>query len=466
MFNLSEIKAIVFDLDGVIWRGSIPVPGAVETVARFREAGIRCFYCTNNSRKAAAEFTELLNSMGIEAQEEEVMTSADATALYLSQQFTGDFSAYVVGEDGLMSSLRRVGARIVNGKEAESSSSNYEDFPIDCVVAGIDRGFNYDKLRLAQRFIMSGARFIATNRDSTFPVSDGVVPGAGSIVSAIETACGSSPLVIGKPQPLMMQLLLQKFHLSPRNTAFVGDRLDTDIVAARRAGVAGIFVSTGINTMEQAQRARGDFKPDFIYFDLPALAEAMPQLEGVKAPAVVAGMPPADTLPSDSNAQESEAAQPVVAVETAVLDAPADEFADLDELAPLKESPDAVVVGEGDGEEKASAGDDVSAIDDAFAWKEDVAVKEVETAQPLLDNIPPLEFADDKPAEAAKADVIKADESAKIDETQNGSPGHGSMANGSVGDKTESAEGDAPADKWWESLDSLFEEKPKPSEEN
>ncbi|HEX8237184.1 MAG TPA: phosphoglycolate/pyridoxal phosphate family phosphatase [Abditibacteriaceae bacterium] len=271
MFDISRLSALIFDLDGVIWRGNMPVPGAVESVARLRAAGKRCFYCTNNSRKAPADFVAALAGMGIEAEEEEIMTSSSATALYLSQQLTGDFSAYVVGEDGLTAALRKVGARIVSDREAESNGDNWSDFPVDCVVAGIDRHFTYDKLRLAQRFILNGARFVATNRDSTFPVANGVVPGAGSIVSAIETASGISPVTIGKPQPLMMHLLLQKFSLAPDETAMIGDRLDTDIIAAHRAGIGALYVATGVNTLEEAQRARGDLKPDVLLDDLPAL---------------------------------------------------------------------------------------------------------------------------------------------------------------------------------------------------
>jgi 4-nitrophenyl phosphatase len=115
---------------------------------------------------------------GVEAEEEEIMTSSSATALYLSQQLTGDFSAYIVGEDGLSSALRKVGARIVSDREAESDGDNWGDFPVDCVVAGIDRHFTYDKLRLAQRFILKGARFMQRTGIQPFrwPVAWCLVP--------------------------------------------------------------------------------------------------------------------------------------------------------------------------------------------------------------------------------------------------------------------------------------------------
>lgn len=321
MFDISRLSALIFDLDGVIWRGNMPVPGAVESVARLRAAGKRCFYCTNNSRKAPADFVAALAGMGIEAEEEEIMTSSSATALYLSQQLTGDFSAYVVGEDGLTTALRKVGARVVSDREAESDGDNWSDFPVDCVVAGIDRHFTYDKLRLAQRFILKGARFIATNRDSTFPVANGVVPGAGSIVAAIETASGISPVTIGKPQPLMMHLLLQKFNLAPGETAMIGDRLDTDIMAARRAGIGALYVATGVNTLEEAQRARGDLKPDVLLDDLPALCTllgldttvvASTQVPGTEAQVVKEPMPlqPETADAATANASTADAATP------------------------------------------------------------------------------------------------------------------------------------------------------------
>ncbi len=277
-FDVSTLEAFIFDLDGVIWRGDTPIEGVVEAISRLQNAGKRCLYCTNNASSTPADYVEKLATMKITAQEDDVMTSAWATALYLSSQFTGQFSAYVVGEEGLVSMLRKTGARVVTMQGMNPITHDIiEDtaFPVDCVVAGIDRSFNYDKLRLAQRFILNGARFVATNRDATFPVSDGVVPGAGAIVSAIETASGVSPLTIGKPQALMPMLLMQKFDLKAETTAFVGDRLDTDMVAARRSNLRAIFVTTGVSTREAGERARGQQKPDMIFDSLGELARAV-----------------------------------------------------------------------------------------------------------------------------------------------------------------------------------------------
>lgn len=284
-----SLSAFIFDLDGVIWRGSEPIAGAAESVMLLRAAGRRCFYCTNNSRRAPRDFAETLRAMGIAVEDDEVMTSSTATALYLSGQFPTPFSVYVVGEAGLNDALREAGAHIVTDEAAVAmeesasdgnSSTGEASDPIRCVVAGIDRAFSYDKLRRAQGFILGGARFVATNRDATFPVArsvvpHGVVPGAGAIVAAIETASGVAPTTIGKPQPAMAHLLMEKFGLPPGETAMVGDRLDTDIVSARRAGIAALFVATGVHSIEQARRATGEETPDALFDDLPALCRAV-----------------------------------------------------------------------------------------------------------------------------------------------------------------------------------------------
>lgn len=276
--DVSQFVAFIFDLDGVIWRGSSPIEGAVEAIARLRGAGKRCVFCTNNSSSTPAEYVEKLGGMGILAEEDDILTSGVATSLYLESQLTGQFSAYVVGEEGLVSTLRKTGARVVTMQGMNPITNDIiEDtaFPVDCVIVGLDRAFNYDKLRLAQRFINNGARFIATNRDATFPVPDGIVPGAGAIVAAIETASGVSPLTIGKPQALLPLLLMQKFNLKPETTVFVGDRIDTDMVSAHRANLKAILVTTGISSAEDAERAKGQQKPDAVFASLLEMTQGL-----------------------------------------------------------------------------------------------------------------------------------------------------------------------------------------------
>jgi 4-nitrophenyl phosphatase len=267
-FDLTALSALIFDLDGVIWRGHTPIAGAVESVARLRAAGINCFYCTNNSSLSQAAFAERLRGIGLELDPQDVISSGWATAQFLAKQYPAGFSVFVVGEDGLRDTLRAVGARVLSEADAETTVA-------DCVVAGIDRQFTYDKLRRAQQQILRGARFVATNRDATFPVETGVVPGSGSIIAAIATASGTQPVTIGKPEPLMLQLCVEKFGLAPRRTAMVGDRLDTDIACAHRAGLPALLVTTGVTSREGGETAQGEEKPDAIFDDLVKMCQAM-----------------------------------------------------------------------------------------------------------------------------------------------------------------------------------------------
>ncbi len=266
--TLTCVSTWIFDLDGVIWRGDSPVEGAARAVERLRSLGKRCLFATNNSSRAPGYFSERLQALGIQAVPEDVVTSATATAFYVREHLPGA-RVFVVGEEGVQTILREVGAQIFtvdNAGEVER---------VECVVAGIDRSFTYEKLRLAQRFILGGAKFIATNRDATFPIEGGVVPGAGSIVAAIETASGVSPLSMGKPEPAMLIGILERFGLRPDEAAIVGDRLDTDIACGARAGIGTVCVGTGVTSLEEARAAMGELRPDLVFTDLPTMLEAL-----------------------------------------------------------------------------------------------------------------------------------------------------------------------------------------------
>lgn len=309
--DLSEITTYLFDLDGVLWRGDTAIEGAVAAVKRMREAGKRCLFCTNNSSHTPADYVDKLHDMGLHVNEFDVLTSSWVTAHYLSGHFTGPFLAYVVGEEGIHSSLQKIGARIVPDSDLDSTQS------VDCVVVGIDRHFTYTKLHHAQRLIANGALFIATNRDASYPVEDGVAPGAGSIVAAVETASGTTPVTVGKPRPVMIDLIMQKLNLQPHEVAFVGDRLDTDIVCARRAGITAICVLTGVTTEEKAMHARGELRPHYIYETLDDLCAAVfapdPAITSASEEEEVAQTEEVTQATSDeitsSSSQETEMAQ-------------------------------------------------------------------------------------------------------------------------------------------------------------
>lgn len=263
-FDVAALTTLVFDLDGVVWRGETAIPGAAESVDRFRALGLNCFFATNNSSRPPQFFAQKLQNIGIHATPEEVVTSSTATALYVARHFPQGARVFVVGEEGICSALEGVGAQV---------STDLNTDAVDVVVAGIDRAFNYEKLKTAQRLILQGATFLATNRDSTFPVEGGVVPGSGSIVAAVETSSGVVPTSMGKPEPGMLQLILEMHHLAPQSAAMIGDRLDTDIACAHRAGIGKIFVATGVTPMETARAATGEFACDLLLEDLPQLVD-------------------------------------------------------------------------------------------------------------------------------------------------------------------------------------------------
>lgn len=261
--NFSALTTLVFDLDGVIWRGQTAITGAPQAVEKWRAAGRRALFATNNSSRSPLYFAEKLQKIGIDAAPTDVVTSSSIAALYLKKRFPHGFSAYIVGESGIAEAIESVGGRAFAPDENPETA--------DCVVAGIDRQFSYARLHRAQQLILRGAHFVATNCDATFPLENGVAPGAGSIVAAIQTASGVSPVVAGKPEPLGLQLILQEHGLRPEQAAMVGDRLDTDIACAHRAGIVAIYVATGITTWEEAQNAEGELRPHACFGDVAEL---------------------------------------------------------------------------------------------------------------------------------------------------------------------------------------------------
>ena len=167
---------------------------------------------------------------------------------------------YVIGEEGLTSSLEAAGFVL-----AESD--------VQYVIVGLDRQLTYQKLTLAVRLVKAGAKFVGTNPDTTLPMDDGIIPGAGSFQAAITAATGVRPLIIGKPEPTMLLIGCERLGTSPADTAIIGDRLDTDIVGGSRAGLQTLMVLTGVSTRDEA--AQADVKPDHIFENLAALQTAL-----------------------------------------------------------------------------------------------------------------------------------------------------------------------------------------------
>lgn len=264
----ADISVYVFDLDGVLYLGDTAIPYASDCVRRLWAQGKSVFFLTNNSGRTRADYCAKLTQVnGLDVPESAVYTSAYATALYLKAQGAAGKTVFVVGEAGLAQELAQSGG-LVPSTVANSVSPD----TIDYVVAGIDRQFTYDKLRFAHAAITRGhAQFIATNRDATFPMEVGEIPGGGSLVAAIATATGIEPITIGKPETHAYEALLAAACVPAAQSVMIGDRLDTDIAVGNRAGAHTVLALTGVTSRAAAEAAVGSERPEVIIGDLREL---------------------------------------------------------------------------------------------------------------------------------------------------------------------------------------------------
>lgn len=257
----------VFDLDGVIYRGSAVMPFAAETVSALRSSGHTVFFLTNNSARTRTSYAEKLHGMGIECDVEAVMTSSYATALYLREKGVSGARVLCIGEEGVRVEMEWSGQQPVEPSE---------DCRADYVVVGIDRQITYLKIKAAQQAILHGAGFIATNRDATYPLeNDRVEPGAGAIVAAIEVCSGSTPHLVGKPETYSLDKILELTGTEAKDALMVGDRLDTDILVGKRAGVRTALVLTGLTKRDQVRSLSPERMPDLVLEDLSELRPAL-----------------------------------------------------------------------------------------------------------------------------------------------------------------------------------------------
>ncbi len=276
----SSLRMVAFDIDGVVLRGNTLLPAAPPALADVLDRGLLLRYVTNNSTRHRVEVAERLAGLGLPAEPGMVLTSAAATASYLRSELGEGASVLVVGGDGLMAELRDAGLEPRHARSAaqDSGASQRSGDPA-VVVVGLDMGFDYATLAVAQTAIRAGARFIATNADATFPVEGGVLPGGGALVAAISVASQREPLVIGKPQLGLARVLVNEAGGEPAAVLFVGDRLDTDIGMAVAAGMRSALVLTGVST--RADLAVPDVaSPDFV---LETLADLSGVLDGLLA---------------------------------------------------------------------------------------------------------------------------------------------------------------------------------------
>lgn len=233
---------IIFDLDGVVYLGNTPIPGAIETLNLLQQQGHGLYFLTNNSTARRQDYVDRLGRMGFRTDPEHVMTSAYATGLYLRGAGAEGKSVYIVGEAGLAAEMELAGLRVLRDED---------EGPADYVVAGLDRQLTYAKLLRAHREISeNGARFVATNRDATYPMETGAIPGGGAIVAPIECSTGVQAVTIGKPEPGCWRRILDVAGCAPAGALMVGDRPETDIMGAKAVGIHTALVLTGVTSQE------------------------------------------------------------------------------------------------------------------------------------------------------------------------------------------------------------------------
>ncbi|HEU5314616.1 MAG TPA: HAD-IIA family hydrolase [Chloroflexota bacterium] len=259
---LRDLTTFLVDLDGVVYTGNTPIRGAPEFF-KFLSASGRRFVCiTNNSTMTAAQFRAKLGAMGVRVGDGQLLTSPQATAVYLRETLGLRPGAriYPIGEEGLIRSL--LAERFV-----------LVDEDADAVVCGLDRRLTYARLAGACSALRRGARFIATNPDHALPTERGMLPGNGATVAYLQAATGVAPTVIGKPEPTMLRIAMQLAGAGASETAMLGDGLHTDMLAGERAGVAKLLVLTGVARREDVRASAT--QPDYVFDDLPALQAAL-----------------------------------------------------------------------------------------------------------------------------------------------------------------------------------------------
>ena len=228
-------RGLLIDLDGTLFRGGEAIPGAKEFMEAVQEAGLPHIFWTNNSTRTPVQVAVHLRSLGFAAAPERVYTSSMALAAALAGSGRSGWRVLALGEEGLREALRPAAILCADG-----------DPQVDAVAVGLDRALTYERLRVATRHLLGGAEFFATNADRLLPEQDGPAPGAGAIVSFLETASGRRARVFGKPQPDFVRAACEFMGIRAADAWVIGDNPATDIAAGRAAGARTVLVETGV----------------------------------------------------------------------------------------------------------------------------------------------------------------------------------------------------------------------------
>jgi 4-nitrophenyl phosphatase len=258
--NGKLIEALILDMDGVLWRDTEPIgdlPSLFKTIA---DRGFKSVFVTNNATKSIQQYVEKLENFGVEVDQNQIVNSGLATAMFLKEKYPQGGPVYAIGEEGLFETLNSYGF------------IQSEENPL-AVVASLDRQLNYEQLKHATRLIRAGVLFIATNPDPSLPTPEGYIPGTGAILAALEAASGIEPRIIGKPSPAMYQIALESIQVKPENALVVGDQMQTDIAAGIEAGCLTALVLTGV--ADESTVKNYPYKPTYIASNLSQLIDIL-----------------------------------------------------------------------------------------------------------------------------------------------------------------------------------------------
>ncbi|XP_078052348.1 glycerol-3-phosphate phosphatase-like isoform X1 [Augochlora pura] len=285
----NSFDTVLTDCDGVLWMYMNPFPHAAEVIQNFMAIGKRIFYVTNNSKKTREEFVSKCKILNFEASEEDILCTANLSACYL-QDLGFNKKAYIIGSEAIAKELHAVGISSIGvGPDPINKNVPYNAFikdpEVGAVIVGFDEHFSYPKMVKAASYLSDpDVHFIATNTDEGFPIANNVIiPGTGSLVRCIESCSERKAVVMGKPEPYIVDVLTKRFKIDPKRTLMIGDRHNTDILLGTRCGFKTLLVLTGITTVEDINRWKQSncvetkkFIPDY-YID--EIGDLLPYLQ-------------------------------------------------------------------------------------------------------------------------------------------------------------------------------------------
>ena len=279
--DLDTIEGLIIDMDGVLWHGNNPIDGLVDFFFELRRIAMPFVLATNNASLTQQQYVDKLAKMGVTVLADEILTSSMATASYLAKHQADDKRrVFVIGEDGLREPLIAQGFTLTDLYQVNQPEKGISDQGADIVVSGLDRQLTWDKLATATLNIRAGAKFYATNADTSLPTELGEVMGNGGTIAALQAVTGVDAISIGKPEPILYQQAFAILGTTADNTVAIGDRLNTDILGAVNAGMRSILVLTGVSSEQDIEDI--DYQPTWIMDDIRAITQKLKAFGEIK----------------------------------------------------------------------------------------------------------------------------------------------------------------------------------------